>query len=153
MEKNKKEIMIDRIDKPKCILVDVDGTLAKMKRGPGERSPYDWDRVLEDLPNQPIIELVNTLCDVYTIIILTGRDGIALEYTKKWLKEYGVYYDEIYIRPEGNTQKDSIIKHNIYVNHILPHYDVEFVLDDRDQVVNLWRSIGLTCLQVDYGNF
>jgi trehalose-6-phosphatase len=139
--------------KNKCILVDVDGTLAKMKRGPGERSPYDWDRVLEDLPNQSIIELVNTLCDVYTIIILTGRDGIALEDTKKWLKEYGVYYDEIYIRPEGNNQKDSIIKHNIYVNHILPHYDVEFVLDDRDQVVNLWRSIGLTCLQVDYGNF
>jgi len=153
MEKNKKEIMIDRIDKPKCILVDVDGTLAKMKRGPGERSPYDWHRVNEDQPNRPIINLVNTLCDVYTIIILTGRDGIALEDTKKWLKEYGVYYDEIYIRPEGNTQKDSIIKHNIYVNHILPHYDVEFVLDDRDQVVNLWRSIGLTCLQVDYGNF
>ena len=153
MEKNKKEIMIDRIDKPKCILVDVDGTLAKMKRGPGERSPYDWHRVDEDQPNRPIINLVNTLCDVYTIIILTGRDGIALEDTKKWLKEYGVYYDEIYIRPEGNTQKDSIIKHNIYVNHILPHYDVEFVLDDRDQVVNLWRSIGLTCLQVDYGNF
>ena len=145
--------MIDRIDKPKCILVDVDGTLAKMKRGPGERSPYDWHRVNEDQPNRPIINLVNTLCDVYTIIILTGRDGIALEDTKKWLKEYGVYYDEIYIRPEGNTQKDSIIKHNIYVNHILPHYDVEFVLDDRDQVVNLWRSIGLTCLQVDYGNF
>ena len=139
--------------KNKCILVDVDGTLAKMKRGPGERSPYDWHRVNEDQPNRPIINLVNTLCDVYTIIILTGRDGIALEDTKKWLKEYGVYYDEIYIRPEGNTQKDSIIKHNIYVNHILPHYDVEFVLDDRDQVVNLWRSIGLTCLQVDYGNF
>tara|TARA_R110000824_G_C14692025_1_gene621580 strand:+ start:92 stop:517 length:426 start_codon:yes stop_codon:yes gene_type:complete len=139
--------------KNKCILVDVDGTLAKMKRGPGERSPYDWHRVNEDQPNRPIINLVNTLCDVYTIIILTGRDGIALEDTKKWLKEYGVYYDEIYIRPEGNTQKDSIIKHNIYVNHILPHYDVEFVLDDRDQIVNLWRSIGLTCLQVDYGNF
>ena len=85
MEQNKKEIMIDRIDKPKCILVDVDGTLAKMQRGPGQRSPYDWHRVDEDQPNRPIINLVNTLGDVYTIIILTGRDGIALEDTKKWL--------------------------------------------------------------------
>jgi histidinol phosphatase-like enzyme len=145
--------MIDRIDKPKCILVDVDGTLAKMKRGPGERSPFDWHRVSEDLPNTPVINLVNVLSQEYAIIVLTGRDGIALEDTKDWLEYQGVEYDGIYIRPEGNNQKDSIIKHNIYVNHILPNYEVEFVLDDRDQVVNLWRSIGLTCLQVDYGNF
>tara|TARA_R110000824_G_scaffold167675_5_gene344682 strand:- start:1742 stop:2179 length:438 start_codon:yes stop_codon:yes gene_type:complete len=145
--------MIDRIDKPKCILVDVDGTLAKMKRGPGERSPFDWHRVGEDLPNMPIINLVNALSQDYVIIVLTGRDGIALEDTKDWLEDYGVKYDGIHIRPEGNNQKDSIIKHDIYVNHILPNYEVEFVLDDRDQVVNLWRSIGLTCLQVDYGNF
>jgi len=142
-----------KIDKPKCILVDVDGTLAKMKRGPKERSPFDWHRVCEDLPNTPVINLVNILSQEYAIIVLTGRDGIALEDTKDWLEYQGVEYDGIYIRPEGNNQKDSIIKHNIYVNHILPNYEVEFVLDDRDQVVNLWRSIGLTCLQVDYGNF
>ena len=141
--------------KKKCILVDVDGTLAKMKRGPGERSPFDWHRVSEDLPNIPVINLVNILSHSgeYVIIVLTGRDGVALEDTKDWLEYHGVEYDGIYIRPEGNNQKDSIIKHNIYVNHILPNYEVEFVLDDRDQVVNLWRSIGLTCLQVDYGNF
>jgi len=148
--------------KKKCILVDVDGTLAKMKRGPGERSPFDWHRVGEDLPNMPVINLVKIIYHTrierfdwvnLAVIILTGRDGVALQDTKDWLKKYKVMYDEIYIRPEGNNQKDSIIKHDIYVNHILPNYEVEFVLDDRDQVVNLWRSIGLTCLQVDYGNF
>ena len=149
------------MEKKKCILVDVDGTLAKMKRGPGERSPFDWHRVGEDNPNMPIINLVNSIYYAregsdwgkLAVIILTGRDGVALQDTKDWLKKYEVMYNEIYIRPEGNNQKDSIIKHNIYVNHILPNYEVEFVLDDRDQVVNLWRSIGLTCLQVDYGAF
>lgn len=31
---------------------------------------------------------------------------------------------------------------------------VKFVLDDRNQVVDMWRKdLGLTCLQVDYGDF
>jgi len=28
-----------------------------------------------------------------------------------------------------------------------------FVLDDRDQVVNMWREQGFKCLQVAEGNF
>jgi hypothetical protein len=33
------------------------------------------------------------------------------------------------------------------------NFDVQFVLDDRDQVVEMWRAMGLTCLQVAPGNF
>jgi len=58
------------------------------------------------------------------------------------------------MRPEGNNEKDSIIKKRLYDQHIMGKYDIEFVLDDRDQVVEMWRNqIGLTCLQVAYGNF
>jgi len=33
-------------------------------------------------------------------------------------------------------------------------YDVLLVLDDRNQVVDMWRKeLGLTCFQVDYGDF
>jgi predicted kinase len=38
----------------KCIIVDIDGTLAKMKN----RTPFEWHKVKNDLPKQPIIELV-----------------------------------------------------------------------------------------------
>jgi len=34
-----------------------------------------------------------------------------------------------------------------------PKYHVEFVLDDRNQVVNFWRYLGLTCFQVAEGDF
>ena len=37
---------------------------------------------------------------------------------------------------------------------LLSEYDVAGVLDDRDQVVKMWRNeLGLTCLQVAEGNF
>jgi len=50
-------------------------------------------------------------------------------------------------------RKDVIIKQEIYEEHIKDKYDVLFVMDDRNQVVEFWRSIGLTCFQVAEGNF
>jgi len=41
----------------------------------------------------------------------------------------------------------------IFDNHIAPKYNISYVLDDRDRVVDMWRSLGLTCFQVDWGNF
>jgi hypothetical protein len=57
------------------------------------------------------------------------------------------------MRAEGDTRKDSIIKEEIYRAEIENKYNVLFVLDDRNQVVELWRRLGLTCLQVAEGNF
>lgn len=142
-------------DLPKCIIVDMDGTLAKRRKGVSERSPYDWERVGEDRPNWPVIKLVQILKQTgeYSISILSGRDEKARQLTEDWLRQYGVTYDWLFMRPSGNNQKDCLFKCRIYINEILPHYEVEFVLDDRDQVVAFWRSIGLTCFQVDYGDF
>jgi len=42
----------------------------------------------------------------------------------------------------------------MFETHIRNKYFVEMVIDDRDQVVAMWRKeLGLTCLQVDYGDF
>jgi len=57
------------------------------------------------------------------------------------------------MRPAGNTENDAIIKKRLFDENIRDDYDVRFVLDDRNRVVDMWREIGLTCLQVDYGDF
>tara|TARA_R100001443_G_scaffold79347_1_gene86511 strand:- start:4970 stop:5422 length:453 start_codon:yes stop_codon:yes gene_type:complete len=145
-----------------AIIVDVDGTLADMR---GIRGPFEWDKVHLDRPHQDVIDLVKDLAiarkyDVeigfehkYKIIITTGRDGVCEEATKQWLKDHEVPYDDFYIRKAGDFRKDNIIKSEIYMDHIRPKYDVKFVIDDRDQVVEMWRSLGLRVLQVAPGNF
>ena len=159
-----------------AIIVDVDGTLADMR---GVRGPFEWDKVHLDKPHQDIIDLVRDLCYIevptgeledefeygelvrsheiykmkYKIIITTGRDGVCEEATKKWLKDHKIHFDEFYIRKAGDFRKDNIIKSEIYMDHIRPKYDVKFVIDDRDQVVDMWRSLGLRVLQVAPGNF
>lgn len=135
----------------KAIIVDIDGTLAKMNG----RGPFEWDRVGEDLPNPAVCDLVRCLQRAsHTIIIFSGRDGSCREQTENWLDQIDIKYDYLYMRPPGNNEKDSIIKRRLYDNYVAGKYEIKFVLDDRNQVVDMWRKdLGLTCLQVDYGDF
>lgn len=57
------------------------------------------------------------------------------------------------MRPEGDKRKDSIVKAELFDKHIKDNYAVDFVLDDRNQVVKMWRDMGLKCLQVAPGEF
>jgi hypothetical protein len=45
------------------------------------------------------------------------------------------------------------VKEEIYRQEILGRYNVWMVLDDRDQVVEMWRNLGLRVLQVAPGAF
>jgi hypothetical protein len=57
------------------------------------------------------------------------------------------------MRKTGDNRKDNIVKREIYENNILPKYYVEFVLDDRQQVVDTLRDMGLQVWQVARGDF
>ncbi len=149
---------------PHCIIVDIDGTVALM----GERSPYDWSSVGEDEPNSPIIELIDDYVEARrsgigaNLIFLSGRDAVCMPETLKWLNTQSgiIYLDypdvefELHMRAEGDSRKDSIVKRELYEEHVLGKYNVDFVLDDRNSVVDMWRNeLGLTCLQVADGDF
>lgn len=145
---------------PDCIIFDIDGTLAHMIN----RSPFDWNKVGDDIVDSSVkrlneyIAMAKEHVDEYynhllDIIIFTGRDGVCLSETKKWLKDNGIFYDHIYIRPEGDSRKDSIVKKEMYDNYIKDKYNVIGIIDDRDQVVEMWRKLGLTVYQVSYGDF
>jgi predicted kinase len=135
---------------PKAIIVDIDGTLAKMNG----RGPFEWDKVDTDHVKDPIRLIVNMIGQFHNVIIFSGRDGCCKDLTIQWLKTHNIRHDSIFMRPEGNNEKDSIIKKRLFEENIRGKYYIDFVLDDRNQVVDMWRKeLGLVCLQVDYGDF
>ena len=140
-----------RVDGNKdAVIFDMDGTLAHMRR----RGPFDWMRVDEDDCDEIVREiLLDHKKAGKTIIILTGRDGTALDKTKEWLEFYEIPYDYIFIRKAGDYRKDSIIKKEIYDNELKDKFNIICIYDDRNQVVKMWRDMGIKCVQVEYGAF
>jgi predicted kinase len=143
---------------PVAIIVDIDGTLAHMNG----RSPYDYTKVLEDDLDQTIAVILDDWKYVHPrgeILIVSGRDHTCRRDTLAWLNKNDVQYDKLFMRNadlkdgRGNKIPDWIVKYGIFNDHIRYDYDVHFVLDDRDQVVRMWRKLGLKCLQVQEGDF
>lgn len=160
--KPKPEIYTPDLNLPKAIIVDIDGTIALK----GDRSPFDWLQVGLDTKNEPICSLIGSLCglhamkqDILTILFCSGRDEICRPETEQWIKDNIKWAtahpitNHLFMRPNENNEKDSIIKRRIFEEKIKDKYNVLYVFDDRNQVVEMWRSLGLTVLQVADGNF
>lgn len=144
-----------------AIIVDIDGTLAHMTdHGHGERSPFDYSRVHEDTVDETVRELVNREAkDGTLILVCSGRDSNCYRQTRRWLVDNGITFDALLMRPDdakddfGQKLPDWIVKANIFDEYIRGKFHIKYVLDDRQQVVDMWRALGLKCLQVEPGQF
>ena len=114
----------------------------------------EWSRVGEDVPRAKIVKLVRILRSAgETIIAMSGRDGRCRQETQAWLDEHVGPGMRLFMREQGNNDRDSLVKHRLFHDNIAGRFNVEFILDDRDQVVTLWRTMGLECIQVARGAF
>jgi len=138
-------------------LVDIDGTVAKKRQGDGSRGWHEYERVGEDLPNPGVIDIVRDLKYAgHKIVFMSGRKGYCYGATRYWLSHYvgeWTVASPLHMRADDDNRSDDIVKHELFHEHINGRYIVRGVLDDRDRVVAMWRAIGLTVCQVDYGNF
>lgn len=137
---------------PSAYIVDIDGTLADMSAC--GRGPFDWARVGEDTMVHDVIRVVLNLQSLgHTIIFMSGRDAVCRSETTQWLLDAGFTVNHLYMRPEGDMRKDSIVKHELFNRNVRDQFNVLGVFDDRNQVVKMWRAIGLTVFQVADGDF
>lgn len=131
--------------KRKAIIVDVDGTIAIK----GNRSPYDWERVGEDTPRKMIIQMIHQFATLHkaSIIFMSGRDGSCYEQTKAWLSEHTYFTtscgDKLLMREAGDMRKDSVVKEELFWQHVADNYNVLAVFDDRPVCVELWHDLGI----------
>lgn len=140
------------IDGPATYLVDIDGTLALR----GDRGPFDWERVGEDRPNEPVIQLLEALdrTGLFQFLFLSGRSELCRDLTEQWLaEEVDVDYGRLFMREAGDNRPDQVVKQEIFDREIRERYNVVGVFDDRNKVVAMWRSLGLQVFQVADGDF
>jgi predicted kinase len=136
---------------PKAIICDLDGTLCLMNG----RNPFDASTCEQDLLNEPVANVLRNYKKLgYAILLVSGREDKYKEPTLRFLEKHAIDYDDLIMRKTSDNRKDSIIKTEIYNDFIKEKFFVEFVLDDRNQVVDTWRKdLKLPCFQVYYGDF
>ena len=156
---NSQQQLVQNPSLPRAIICDLDGTLALMNG----RNPYDASTCDEDLLNEAVAQCV--LAMHYSgrkIIFMSGRDSKYKAQTIKFIEQHmlvegengiQVMPYELFMRATNDSRRDSIVKAELFAEHVKDKYYVEFAIDDRDQIVREWRKMGLICFQVAYGNF
>lgn len=141
-------------EKPRCVIVDIDGTLAHNTSG---RSFYSYEQISKDTPDPFVTCMVDALYHYGVeqsgerypkIIIVSGREDSCREETEAWLDKNFIPFDEFYMRKADDHRPDTIVKREIYENHIKDRYAVLGVIDDRPVVCRMWRSLGFRVAQV-----
>lgn len=145
--------------KDPALIVDLDGTLAdirvRLRHLQGKKN--DWGSFNKSIETDKIHdwcrEIIKRFSHDHKIIIVSGRVDDLKQQTIEWLDKYEIPYDYIFMRKGNDFRKDNIIKREIFEKNIKNKFDILFVLDDRQQVVDMWRSEGLVVLQCAPGNF
>lgn len=140
---------------PSAIICDLDGTLAEITN----RSHYDGHKCYDDTVREAVaLTLAGVSAHVQHFLFVSGRPEMARQETMRWLRDktpwavsgWGI---RLYMRQDGDFRKDAVVKREIFDKHIRNQFNVKLVLDDRNSVVDMWRSLGLECFQVAPGNF
>lgn len=133
-------------DIPSCVICDLDGTLADNSK----RNPYSAV-VLTDTVIQPTFDMIKALAPTYPIVLLSGRSLDAYPSTIQWLQNHGIldYIVGLFMRNPDDKRSDDIVKEELCTLFVEPHYNIAFVIDDRPQVIRMWKKKGFHVFNTD----
>jgi FMN phosphatase YigB (HAD superfamily) len=145
----------------KTVLFDIDGTLANIehRRAYLTKSLPDWKafnaEMGNDIPNTSVVSLYKALWNAnsYELILVTGRNERSRALTEQWLTWNEIPFSRLLMRGDHDFRADHVIKEELLDLLISEGKEIVFTVDDRQQVVDMWRRRGITCLQCDVGDF
>lgn len=140
------------------IVFGIDGTLSipEHRLKYIQRPSKDWnsfyEHVGDDLLNVPIARICFMLQKHNEVIFVTGRPEWCRDETIDWLNHYSLidHNSRLYMRKEGDYRPDYVVKPEL-ISHFLGK--IEAVFENRQEMVDKWRELGITCLQVAKGDY
>lgn len=147
-------------EKPSAVIFDIDGTIANndhrqhFVQGQKPNWPMFNFLIHLDKPNNWAIDMALKFGESHEIVFCSGRHEELRDKTRLWLdKHFLSNFKSLYMRFSNDSRKDSIIKEILLDFEILTRFTPYFIVDDRQQVVDMWRSRGYTVLQCAKGDF
>lgn len=152
------------MSKQEAWIFDIDGTLFNpahrmhlldVDKTDTQNESIDWPRFnslhVGDSPyldTHKLLVRLRTMGDV--IIFMTARQDQNQETTLQQLIDYGLYEEHnciLLMRKGDDFRSDLEVKRDLYFDSVDKHFEVLGVIEDREKVVEMWRTVGLTCYQ------
>ena len=146
----------------KIVIFDIDGTLANAQHRihhvkPPEGQKKDWSSFFREAEDdEPFTHIVN-LTKMYTtagyrVCLCTGRPANYRSDTMDWLEKVGAKYEDLIMRLTTERGPDYVVKGASFLEFLkvnsLSLSQVEAVYEDRIQVAEMWRKMGIPVLLV-----
>lgn len=153
-------------EKTRHIIFDVDGTIADVqhrRKFVDGSQPKDWPSfkaaTVHDTPITHVCEMAkNHVSQGDVVIFVSARNTSEKSVTVKQIQEWiGIEDPILFLRPEGDYRPDHEFKQDV-LGEIKEAIGTnpDLVYDDRNVVVDMWRSHGIEVHQVvdrNAGNF
>jgi len=146
--------------RPPAVIFDRDGSMASVSYiAPTDKNKSSWRQfnaaLIFDAVVPEVAAILHAVRPGVVRIMTSGRaegdhpgDRRRRMLMKSWLHKHSLPIDLLFMREGGDQRVDSTVKREIFQRHIEPFFDVRYVIDDRPQVVQAWRDLGLHVLQV-----
>lgn len=140
-----------------AVIVDLDGTLSLNESGRPWYGPGYEERLHEDRVNRTVEDVVSAMVSqglVHHMLFVSGRAEAGRAATSQWIYDNTAFTvgggrSSLFMRADGDFRPDHVIKREIYDQHIRDVFDVFVALDDRPEMIELWRSLGIPAWQVN----
>jgi hypothetical protein len=143
------------------LICDIDGVIADLSHRLHhiEEKPTNWDGFFdacdEDKPMEETISFLRAIRDIFEIVYLTGRPKRVRDKTVAWFRQNYVPWKDgmlLAMRSDGDHRQDWIVKWELF-DQWVDKKRVRAIIEDRDQVVQMWREKGYFCLQNKRGDY
>lgn len=145
----------------KTVIFDVDGTIADVehRRHFVSQKPADWksfrNSTAFDTPVQWVCDIAKRfIAQGDNVAFFSARNESERSITEKQISEWiGEGHQGLFLRPDGDFRRDDEFKSDLADKFEEIGGKIDLVFDDRNQVVDMWRKRGTTCVQVAEGDF
>jgi hypothetical protein len=137
----------------RIVVVDIDHTVADAAWRDTLMGQWDeyyaagwWDR-----PIPFVVDIINMAAAFERdIVAVTARPEDNRIMTLRWFARNEIPIDDIYMRGRDDRRPSTEVKRDIINQHFPDLSLIDFVLEDRDDAVAMYRQLGLNVLQVCY---
>lgn len=142
-----------------CVLVDLDGTVLNNEhrqhfmQGANKR----WGAFFDAMKHDGVYPEVRFLVDLIfmhskvEVILVTGRPSQYHGMTLESLHNNGVNYSALIMRAQTDNRPDAYVKRDMLAGIVHMGFKPILAIDDRPEVVQMWRQSGVRTLACDPG--